>query len=135
MSLENVFNLFKHIPPSFLMSVLSPGLILALVGRPGLCESDAGVAAISPSQRRSKAHNSPRIASRSTSWESTKTSSTYVAYFTLEKKDKKIHYTMVKSSKIHKIFNIKLLINIYLYNFKIYTSSEILWQLKSLVFV
>lgn len=59
-----------YIPPSFLISVFSPGLILALAGRPDLCESGAGVAAISPSQRRSRAHSSPRIASRSTSWES-----------------------------------------------------------------
>lgn len=81
---------FKHVPPSFLMSVFSLGLILALVGRPGLCESGAGVAAISPSQRRSRAHNSPRIASRSTSWESVKAPSAYVAYFYVKKKIKKI---------------------------------------------
>lgn len=41
-----------------------------LLGRPCLCESGAGVEAMSPSQRRSRAHNSPRMASRSTSWES-----------------------------------------------------------------
>lgn len=65
------------------MSVLSPGLILALLGRPGLCVSGAGVEAISPSQRLSRAHNSPRIASRSTSWESARISDyVYVAYFT-----------------------------------------------------
>lgn len=85
---QKIFLVFMHEPPSFLMSVLSPGLILALAGRPGLCESGAGVAAMSPSQRRSKAHNSPRIASRSTSWESAKTQ--YVAYFMLEKKLKYI---------------------------------------------
>lgn len=59
------------LPPSFLpISVLSPAVILVLLGRPCLWESGAGVAAMSPSQRRSKAHSSPRMASRSTSWES-----------------------------------------------------------------
>lgn len=49
------------------MSVLSLGLILALVGLPGRCVSGAGVEAMSPSHRLSNAHNSPSIASRSTS--------------------------------------------------------------------